>query len=102
MPYESDGNGIRVDKEMSISHRDFFRILPSALGTNDFRVEGSAVYLGQGSRRLEILLSPETHRSIALLSLPVTHVSLQFVGYGADEAAAALGRFDRAFQRGGG
>lgn len=95
-------DAIRVDKEMTISHRDFFRILPGALGTDDYRVDGNTIAVGAGGRRLEILLSAETQRRIALLTLPVTHVSLEFVGYDADEAAAALGRFDRAFQRGGG
>jgi len=95
-------DAIRIDKEMTISHRDFFRILPGALETGEFRVDGNRITAGEGGRRLEITLSPETRRRIALLTLPVTQISLEFVGYDADEAAAALGRFDRAFQRGGG
>lgn len=94
--------GIRIHKEMTISHRDFFRILPGALATDDFLVDGDRVTAGEGSRRLEIVLSPQSERRIALLTLPVTHVSLEFVGYDAEQAAAALTRFDRAFQRGGG
>jgi len=102
MSENEDLVGIRVDKEMTISHRDFFRILPGALETDDFRVDGNCVTAYGGCRRLEIILSPEAQRKIALLTLPVTRVSLEFVGYSAEEAAAALGRFDRAFQRGGG
>ncbi len=102
MPDTARDDTMRIDKEMSISHRDFFRILPGALETTDYRIDGNTVSVGEGRRRLEIVLSPETERRIALLSLPVTQVSLEFVGYDAEEAAAALGRFDRAFQRGGG
>ncbi len=102
MPDKADADVIRFDKEMTISHRDFFRILPGALGTGDFRIDGHRITVGVGGRRLEIVVSPETRRRIALLALPVTHVSLEFVGYDTEQAAAALARFDRAFQRGGG
>jgi hypothetical protein len=102
MPGNARAGGILVHKEMSISHRDFLRILPGALEDGDFRIDGHRITAGEGARRLEIELSPETQRRIALLTLPVTHVSLEFVGYDADEADAALVRFDRAFQRGGG
>jgi hypothetical protein len=93
---------ITVEKEMSISHSDIFRILPKALDGENYRVDGNRVIACNGDRRLEITLSEETQRRIALLTLPVTHVRLDFIGYGADEAAAALARFDRGFQRGGG
>ncbi len=93
---------VRIDKEMTISHRDFFRILPGALVTNDFRIDGDTVVVRDGDKRLTIVLSPETQRRIALLKLPVTRVSLEFIGYDPDAVAAAVGRFDRSFQRGGG
>jgi hypothetical protein len=93
---------IAVEKEMSISHKDFFRILPKALEGSDYRIAGNRIIAGSGDRRLEITLSEETQRRIALLTLPVTHVRLDFIGYGANEAATAIARFDRGFQRGGG
>jgi hypothetical protein len=93
---------ITFEKEMSISHDDIFRILPKALDGADYRIDGNRVIAGTGNRRLEITLSEETQRRIALLSLPVTRVRLDFIGYREDEAAAALARFDRGFQRGGG
>jgi len=75
------------------------------IGLPDFfeiEVDGGRVVAGSGDRRLEITLSAESERRIALLTLPVTHVRLEFIGYGDAEAAAALARFDRGFQRGGG
>jgi hypothetical protein len=93
---------ITVEKEMSINHGDFFRILPKALDGGDYRIDGNRIVAGTGDHRLEITLSEETVRRIALLALPVTHVRLDFFGYDADEAATALAVFDRRFQRGGG
>ncbi len=91
---------LTVEKEMAISHRDFFRILPRALGTEDYRVEGSTIRYENGGQRLEITLSAESERRIALVAIPVTRVRLAFFGY--DEPQAALTRFERYFQRGGG
>ena len=93
---------ITVQKKKSVNHGDFFRILPKALDGADYRIDGSRIVAGCGDRRLEITLSAQSERRIALLTLPVTHVRLDFIGYGGEEAAAALARFDRGFQRGGG
>ncbi len=89
-------------KEMGIGHRDFFRILPKALGSGDYEIAGNRIRFGDAARYLEIELSPEGERRIALLTLPVTQVSLVFHGYGEAEIAKALDRFDLYFRRGGG
>jgi hypothetical protein len=102
VPDAAGAGVVRIDKEMTISHRDFFRVLPGALETDDFCIEGDTVTSGDGGRRLTIVLAPEAERRIALLKLPVTRVSLEFAGYEAAAVADAVARFDRAFQRGGG
>ncbi len=89
-------------KEMGIDHADFFRILPQALGTTDYERSASRVVLESGGKRLEITLGPEGKRTIALLSLPVTMVTLSFTNYGEAELAGAMERFDFYFRRGGG
>lgn len=91
-----------VDKEMSISHADFFRVLPAVLDGRTFVRDGTRVTIGDADRRIEISLSAEGERRIALLRLPVTRVRITFFGHGANEAETFLARFDRAFQRGGG
>ena len=91
-----------VDKEMSISHREFLRILPGALDGRDCRRDGARVVVGEGARRVEITLGAEGERRIALLRLPVTPVRIVFFGHTTDETEAFLARFERAFQRGGG
>ncbi len=93
---------IVVDKEMAVTHRDFFRILPQALGTKAFRKTGAKVTLSDGEKRLEIALGAEGERRIANLAVPATRVTLTFSGYSDAGAADALKRFERMFQKGGG
>ena len=90
------------DKEMGINHRDFFRILPQALGTTDYARTGNRIRMESGKKRLEISLGPEGKRTIALMSLPVTMVNLRFTNYGEAELDDAMARFDLYFRRGGG
>ncbi len=89
-------------KEMGINHADFFRILPKALGTDDYAQTGNGAVLEDGGKRLEISLGPEGKRTIALLTLPVTMVTMRFTGYGEAELDDAMKRFDLYFRRGGG
>ncbi len=89
-------------KEMGINHADFFRILPTALDTTDYQRSATGAVLENGDKRLEISLGPEGKRTIALLSLPVTMVTLRFENYGADELTSAMERFNLYYRRGGG
>lgn len=89
-------------KEMGINRADFFRILPTALDTTDYQRSADGAVLENGGKRLEISLGPEGKRTIALLSLPVTMVTLAFENYGAEELTSAMARFDLYFRRGGG
>lgn len=93
---------LTIRKEMGIGHDDFFRILPRALGSDDYRVDGPRIRFGDETRYFDIELSPEGSRSLALLTLPVTHVTLVFHGYSEADAKAALDRFDLYYRRGGG
>ena len=93
---------IVVEKEMAVTHRDFFRTLPQALGTKAYRKIGAKVTRIDGDKRLEITLGPERTRKIAQLSVPATDVRLEFSGYTDAEAEAALKLFDKMFQKGGG
>lgn len=91
-----------VEKEMAVTHADFFRTLPKALGTGAYKKTSAKVTLMDGGKRLEITLGPERTRKIAQLSVPVTDVTLEFSGYTGAEAEAALKLFERMFQKGGG
>lgn len=96
------GGPVTITKDMGVTHAEFFRLLPRALGTEAYSRDGARVVLEDGNRRLEITLGPEGRRQIALLRLPRTAVTLSFIGYSDDDRAAALALFERAFQRAGG
>ena len=91
-----------VEKEMALTHADFFRTLPKALGTGDYKKTGAKVTRIDGARRLEITLGPERTRQIAQMAIPVTDITLEFSGYTGAEAEAALNLFDKMFRKGGG
>lgn len=95
-------NPFVVEKEMALTHADFFRAIAGALGTGDFEKKPDGVVLEDGNRRLEVSLGPERSRKIAMMEIPACDVTLVFSGYGEKEREAVLDLFDRVFQKGGG
>ena len=93
-------SGIVIEKEMGITHAEFFRIISRVLG--DYRQSETGVTAEDGARSLDISLAEEGERRIALMRMPKTSVTLTFRGYAAEEIADFLATFDRTFQRGGG
>ncbi len=91
-----------VDKEMGYSHADFLRLLPKAVGDAETRIDGRVIHVSDGDRQLRIDLSEETVRRLGHFRLPVTRVRLTFSGYSPAARDAALERFWRAYQKGGG
>jgi hypothetical protein len=91
-----------VHKEMGYTHKEFMRLLPKAMGGADMAIAGNEIEVRDGERSLRVELGQETERRIANLSLPLTPVSLVFSGYSDAEIEAALDRFWRAYQKGGG
>ncbi len=91
-----------VEKEMSLTHDDFFRIIPRAFGTEDFKKTDTGAVLVDGNRRFEISLGPERIRKIALLEMQVCDLRLELSGYSETERDAALHRFELMFRKGGG
>lgn len=91
-----------VDKEMGVTHKEFLRLLPRAVGGADTRVDGCEIRVRDGGRTLRIELSEESVRRLGNFRLPVTHVRLTFAGYSEAERTAALDRFWRIYQKGGG
>ena len=91
-----------VTKEMAVTHADFFRTLPKALGSETFKKTDHGVVLGVGKKVLAVSLGPERVRQVAGLKVPATDVTLSFSGYERTEIAAALRRFEQMFQKGGG
>jgi hypothetical protein len=91
-----------IKREMTITHADFFRILPKALKNIKYGVSGNRVAIADTEKRLEIMLSPESSRSIGALKLPVTILEFRFDKYTTEQIEKFLRQFDMSFHKGGG
>ena len=92
----------RLEREMGFGHAEFERLLPRALAGWSWRRDGDAVQVTVADGAVTIELGPERTRRIALLSLPVTPVTLRWRGLDAATWEAFLRRFDSYYRRGGG
>lgn len=93
---------VTIDKEMGITHAEFFRVMGRALNGRDHRFSETGVTIEDAGKKLTITLSEERERRIALMAVPATDVRLQFDGYSRVEIDDTAAWFDRWFQRGGG
>jgi len=93
---------IRYSREMGLTHDDFWRLLPRAMGEHAYTRDGNKVnaVVHEGTVDIEIG-SPEVRR-IALLAIPYSEVSFVFSGVSAEQQQAFKAHFDLHFQRGGG
>ncbi|MEM7207857.1 MAG: hypothetical protein AAF434_08550 [Pseudomonadota bacterium] len=90
---------------MGINRRDFFRILPTAIGKSDHAIDGSQIKISPigGVGTLNISLGPEGERRLsALMVLPRMRVDFDFVEVSDEEAQAFMANFDFYYRRGGG
>lgn len=92
----------RLRREMSITHKEFLRSLAPAVAPATFTVQGRSISVIGAPGKVEITLSKERERRIALLRLPVVDVAIELSGFEPDALDRFLAQFDRAFQRGGG
>ncbi len=91
-----------LTREMSITHRDFFRLLPRAVNGAPVTRRGNQADIATGAGRVKITLAPESVRKLGLMEFPVTPVSIEFDGFNPADQEAFLTRFDLAYQKGGG
>ena len=94
--------GTRLTREMSITHRDFFRLLPRAVNGAPVTRRGNQADIATGAGQVRITLAPESVRKLGLMEFPVTQITIEFNGFSQTQQAAFLARFDLAYQRGGG
>lgn len=98
---------VRVDKDMSIGHADFWRgfvkidspRVAEAIGNSAGRRE---LRFGWRNGEVRVQLSEEQVRQIAALSLPRTQVTLEFSELSESDISEFLAEFERRFQRAGG
>ena len=89
-------------REMTITHADFFRLLPRALGSENFSREGNEMEYREGSFTMQISVSPQQSWRIGALSLPKTQVVIRMSGCDKQEVQQRIKQFDQAYQKGGG
>ena len=94
---------IVIRKQMGITHSEFMRLLPRALGSEDYIVNDKVIdYSPKTDASFNIKLGTESVRQIALMKMPTMPVTLTISVIDDDEREVMLLRFDRAYQRGGG
>lgn len=92
---------IVIAKDMAYNRRDLLAGLARAFGDVP-APDGDVVRIPIGTGSLTVVLGQEAERRIALMRVIHMPVTLTFSGLAQPDADAALLRFDRAFQRGGG
>ncbi len=90
------------EREMTITHRDFFRILPKALKSYPYQQHENVISIPLDGGEIVIILAEEQLRQIASLSLPITNVTFQIKNVAENTKKEFFKHFDRAFHRGGG
>lgn len=95
-------HGDVFEREMGLTHNEFFRTLPLAVGEQPYQVDGSVIVVALKTGRLVLTLAPESVRRIASICIPKTLVSFSFENVAEDEKQYFLRYFDKRFQRGGG
>ena len=93
---------IEYSREMGLTHSDFWRLLPRAMGDHPYTRQGDTVQASIHQGTLNIHLGPTQERKIALLSIPFSVVSFRFEGVHEEQQMAFKAHFDLHFQRGGG
>ncbi len=91
------------EREMSISLKDFHRLLPIALKTYEYQIsDKNTVDVIFINGKLEIIPGIEHERKIASLALPVLYIVFNFIDVSSSDIDSFFDGFMRAYQRGGG
>ena len=89
-------------RTMSISHSDFFRLLPRALESYQYNVNPPHVTVHISKGELAISLDEESVHKIASLTLPSTKVHFEFKDVDDADMEIFFEKFEMSFRRGGG
>lgn len=88
---------------MSISHQDFYRLLPIALKNVDYKISNDdQINVLFANGKIEVIPGIEHKRKIGSLELPVLYVVFTFIDLSPEDVSLFLANFSRTYQRGGG
>jgi hypothetical protein len=88
------------DLEMSLSRKEFFRLLPAAVGP--FEVDGETIRWSDGDCSWTIRLTPLADRATGSVVVPRHRIEITFESRSEADGEAFMHRFQRGFLRGGG
>ena len=91
-------------RDMGYSEKEFFRVLPNALGDYQYLKDGARVEITHPDKHHQIQLGLHElpDRQLGAFRIQRIGVRFTFSNMNADERLAFMQRFDRRFQRGGG
>lgn len=92
-----------VEKEMGITHKDFYAELPNLLNDIPYHQAENIVKFQFNCKNIEIILGPEGIRELSRsMRLPVTFVTLRFFDFSEEEISDFIKYFNLKFMKGGG
>ena len=98
----NDDSAVVIHREMTLTHADFFRLLPKALEGIDYTVAGDTIRFRLNETQVTITLAPEAGSTIGALELPLTKIRFVFDGAGKEAIREFFERFDLAYRKSGG
>lgn len=91
-----------IRREMTISHKEFDRILKMAFKREFKTVRSDQSEFENSDNTINLKLSAESSKKIGSINIPITELCITFMGVTEEQKKDFMIRFDRAFQRGGG
>ena len=88
--------------DMTITHKEFFRLLPKALAGLPYQKNANQIRVTDGDSMIRITLAEESTRKLASLSLPMTQVHIELDNVEEADMDRFISRFKLAYQKGGG
>ncbi len=94
----------RFERDMGYNEKEFFRVLPAAVGDYQHIVSGDTVHISHpdNDQTLKLRITPLPDRCLGLIRIQHIDVQFSFLNMTEDQRNQFMHRFDRRFQRGGG
>ena len=91
---------MKIEKQMGYTHADFFRLLPRAMGSNPYEINGLEVNCTLPSGTLKITVGEERERRLVLVVMPCTNVTFEYNNVSDEDRESFSKYFDLRFMKG--
>ena len=89
-------------RQMAVTHKDFFRILPRAMGQHDYSIDNNTVHASIGDGSVTITIGEQQVRRIALMAIDYCDVDFRFDNLDEQQIVDFQAHFELYYRRGGG